>query len=606
MQVTQDIRQPLRQGRKMNRRLTIEFSSRQSDLLAVDGFEQGNRRRVIGTLVRQTWIEAFDLFALALQSPCDLYLDQALYPDCQCQQISHSDDLVIVAHEERVNPDRLILEPVVVALSAPVSAIVSDTNLERNCRRRIAELHAPAQSPPSLGNCLAIALDAFHLAAALDDFTFRSVSPGASASDQADLFLFFNLPSHLEQPADLVLFQHGRECGFKALFVTILMTTLSRFGRQRFDFHRGLRQPILQRLRLCCPQILGTKYLDTLTEAEVLERPIRTGRNLRRTLTRELVTVPNQFAILFAQRRQRVRAAQGLINPSRQRLRGLTDHRRNGQIVIARKGNLRAGLKRSHLRVAHIEHTHKPQHLPCPRNQRQIEPFIGGLAVDHLRGTQISVWVHGHAHQFQLRQIGATIFAITALHHPALVHLMVATCRRRIAMCAVEIADARLQNLINGNALLPDHRFKPLPAIFLREPREQTAEPVVIEIPGANLLQRQRRQEPSVAVGPFLDLVLGMVTLGQDKCYPDRDNPPSAQARVRSVISDLTVVDIGNAQLDYQAKQQRNITDSDMGKLECLTHSLQRYPDYFKNAWFRFQEMAAIASMLWFQQALCL
>ena len=272
-------------------------------------------------------------------------------------------------------------------------------------------------------------------------------------------------------------------------------------------------------------------------------------------------------------------------------MRNLSSHRRNGQIVIALIRNLSAGGEHRHLRVADVKHAHTSKHSPRPCDQRQIQSLIGCLAAGHLRGDQMTVGVHGHAHQFQLSQIGAMIFAVAALHHPILVHLMIATCRRRVAMRTVKLADARLQNLIYRDAVLPDRCFKSLPALKLRQSREQAAEPVVIELHSPNLLPTQTRQQRGVTFNPFLDLVFGVIALGQDKDDPDREHPPAAQAHVRSVISDLPIVDLRNAQLDYQAEQQRNITYSCVGKLECLIHApndtlrISQSPGFISGKW---------------------
>ena len=111
------------------------------------------------------------------------------------------------------------------------------------------------------------------------------------------------------------------------------------------------------------------------------------------------------------------------------------------------------------------------------------------------------------------------------------------------------------------------------PVLRLREPREQTAEPIIVEIPGANRLSGQMRQQFGVTFDPVLDLILGVVAPGQDEGDPNRQHPPAAQVRVQTVISDLSVVDSRNAQFDQQTEQQRQITYSCLGKLECLIHA---------------------------------
>jgi len=154
MQVAQYIRQPIRQGRKVKRPLTVEFSPSQSDLLAFDHFEHRDRGRMISPFIGQPWIEAFDLSALALQAARDLHFDQALDARSYRQQVSQPRDLIVVTYKDRINPDWFALEPVVVALPTLIGAIVIHASLQRDLFRRVAQLHAPTRSAPGLGDRL--------------------------------------------------------------------------------------------------------------------------------------------------------------------------------------------------------------------------------------------------------------------------------------------------------------------------------------------------------------------------------------------------------------------------------------------------------------------
>ena len=93
MQVTQDIRQPFRQGREVIRRLAVQFGSRQSHFPAVNGFEQRDGRRMIRRLLRQAGIQACDLFVLAFQTIGDLDFQQAGHSRRQCQQVGQPPNL---------------------------------------------------------------------------------------------------------------------------------------------------------------------------------------------------------------------------------------------------------------------------------------------------------------------------------------------------------------------------------------------------------------------------------------------------------------------------------------------------------------------------------
>src|SRR6266540_1790857 len=189
MQVAQYIRQPIRQRRKVKRRLTVKFNPSQSDLLA-----------------------------LALQTARDLHFDQVLDAHGYRQQVGQPYDLIIVTYKDRINPDRFALEPVVIALPTPVGAIVIHASLQRDIFRRVAQLHAPTQSASGLEDRLSVAFDTFYHATSLDDLAPRAVNASAPALDQPRLLLLFNFPFNLQQAGDFVLLDHGRKRGFEALF----------------------------------------------------------------------------------------------------------------------------------------------------------------------------------------------------------------------------------------------------------------------------------------------------------------------------------------------------------------------------------------------------
>src|SRR5215475_12421259 len=320
MQVAQYIRQPIRQRRKVKRRLTVEFNPSQSDLLARDGFEHRDRGRMISPFIGQPWIEAFDLFALALQAARDLHFDQALDAHSYRQQVSQPRDLIVVTYKDRINPDWFALEPVVIALPTPIGAILIHASLHRDLFRRVAQLHAPTQSASGLGDRLLVAFDTLDHVTSLDDLAPRAVSTGAPAPDQSRLLLLFNFPLDLQQPCDFVPLYHCRKRGFEALFIAVLMSATPRLRRQRVDLCVCPLQPVLKRFRLCCSQVLGLNHLQTLAEIKSHHLPLRAGRDLSCALAYQFVASSDQFAILFAKRDQSLRAAQSRINPSGERL----------------------------------------------------------------------------------------------------------------------------------------------------------------------------------------------------------------------------------------------------------------------------------------------
>src|SRR5262249_59815629 len=167
-----------------------------------------------------------------------------------------------------------------------------------------------------------------------DNFALRAVGASASEPNESCLLPFLALPIDFEQSNDLVLFEHGSKRGFETLFLAVLMAAATWFRRQRFDFRLRPPQPILERLRLRCSKVLGLNHLHTLGEGERFERPVRPGRNLRRALTRQLVTAADPFASLFAERCQSLLATQCRIDPGGGPHLNLPSHRRNPPIPI--------------------------------------------------------------------------------------------------------------------------------------------------------------------------------------------------------------------------------------------------------------------------------
>jgi hypothetical protein len=99
-----------------------------------------------------------------------------------------------------------------------------------------------------------------------------------------------------------VFLDHGRKGGFEALFIAVLMSATSWLRPQRFDLRVRPPEPILERFRLRCSQVLGLNHLQTLAEIESLHLPFRAGWDLSCALAYQFVASPDQFAILFAKR----------------------------------------------------------------------------------------------------------------------------------------------------------------------------------------------------------------------------------------------------------------------------------------------------------------
>src|SRR5262249_61536401 len=147
------------------------------------------------------WIEAFDLFALALLAARDLRFDQALDAHSYRQQVGQPRDLIIVTYKDRINPDWFALEPVVIAPHTPIGAIVIHASLQRDIFRRVAQLHAPTQSASGLEDRLLVAFDTLDHVTSLDSLAPRAVS--TPAPDRSRLLCSSTSHSTSSSPATL-------------------------------------------------------------------------------------------------------------------------------------------------------------------------------------------------------------------------------------------------------------------------------------------------------------------------------------------------------------------------------------------------------------------
>src|SRR5262249_35015708 len=106
---------------------------------------------------------------------------------------------------------------------------------------------------------------------------------------------------------------------------------------------------------------------------------------------------------------------------------------------------------------------------------------------------------------------------------------------------------------------------KALPSLRLAQAREQTAQPIVIELGRLEALSSVASQQQLISRYPLLNFVFRVIGLRKDEGQPDGQHPSATQSGMRSVISNLTVVKLWNPHLHQNTKQQGNSVKSDVG-----------------------------------------
>ncbi len=120
--------------------------------------------------------------------------------------------------------------------------------------------------------------------------------------------------------------------------------------------------------------------------------------------------------------------------------------------------------------------------LADERRQRQIESIISPLASHNIGRNPMPVRMNGDPHQLELRHICPLVLAVTVLHQPLPPWPMVAASRRAAKRRADPIAKTDRADFIKLDFVLEEHSFKTLPAFVFTQPREQAAEPIVVEL----------------------------------------------------------------------------------------------------------------------------
>lgn len=77
---------------------------------------------------------------------------------------------------------------------------------------------------------------------------------------------------------------------------------------------------------------------------------------------------------------------------------------------------------------------------------------------------------------------------------------------------------------------------------------------------------------------PHLDFVFGSVTLREDIRQPDGQRPPTASARMRFIIANLSIIPCGTLHLHHQTKEQGDIINTNREELGLCVHPLNVTP----------------------------
>ena len=83
--------------------------------------------------------------------------------------------------------------------------------------------------------------------------------------------------------------------------------------------------------------------------------------------------------------------------------------------------------------------------------------------------------------------------------------------------------------------------------------------------------------------GPVANVGLAGVGLGEDIGDPDSDEPAVGESLMERMCREMAIEDLGEAQLDEEAEQQRDIVDAFMSELQGCIHS--RAPSMARGAW---------------------
>jgi len=573
MQVSQHFQQQLRQRSEMKGRLALPLHLRQGDLRARDGSQDRYGRWRGRRFLWQPGVQTFHLLALFFQTMRHLELDHRLDSRRQRQQVGQSGNLSVFADVEGRDADGLRLEPMIVSLSAPIAPVMRDASPERDYGRSIGQLHPPAQPLAPCGDGRWVARYFGDLVPTRDDLLPRTGGGGAAAPGETILDFLFETPLNFQQTLNVMLLEFRLDRRPQAGFITKLMPTGPRLGRQRSEFGFSPFQPPAERPLLLCGVRVGTKDLDTLVPGERLPRAVLIGGQLDPTGTLELITLSHPRTGAVVDGHGPLRADERGLNPSGQRRRGLPSEWRDRQVIIARVRQSGARLERGHLRVADIKHPHALKDRTRSRNDRQIQTIIGGVAADDLGGRQMAVRVSRHGDQFQLCQIRPMIFAIPQLHQPALLRHVIAAGGRGVNLRAVHPAHARHLQLVDRDAVLPERRFKALPSGELTQARQQATEPIVTELRGFDDLSSNACQQRLMSRHPLLDFVFGVVGLRKDEGQPNGQHPSTAQSRMRPMIGYLTVVGLRDVHLHQNTEQQGNRVKSYVPHFGCFIHA---------------------------------
>ena len=102
---------------------------------------------------------------------------------------------------------------------------------------------------------------------------------------------------------------------------------------------------------------------------------------------------------------------------------------------------------------------------------------------------------------------------------------------------------------------------------------EGEGEAIVGEIDGAERLARDGFEGMVQVGGPVANVGLAVVGLGEDVGDPDRDEPAVGESLMERMCREMAIEDLGEAQLDKEAEQQRDIVDAFMSELQGCIHS---------------------------------
>lgn len=384
------------------------------------------------------------------------------------------------------------------------------------------------------------------------------------------LHVFFD--GHLQQSFDLVLLEDGlgglpqRRSIARALFALLVL-------RQTFQFSLSFGQTGRQRLGGSRSQLVRShKHLPFSPTDRFSCHFVREG---------DLSVEPlsNLFRLarfpLTKDRCQGLLACpyglQGRVQDLLGHLLGRQRTQRGVLLCLQRGSCVQCG----HLAISHVEQPVGVQASTHLRNGRQIEPIIGSLPGDDLRGDWQTQRIQSREHHLELRQVGTMVFAVAQLEQPSFRHRPIPTDRGTIDPHPFG------RQVVDPDELSVQRRLTLLPLLLIRERIEHQRQAVIANAALTDLLSSADGQGLDPLGCPALHLIHPMIPFRQDVRQPDRCRPALAHTLPVAMRLEVLIQQPWYPHLVTVGQQEWQIVHSFSRHLHWFCHadSLLHFPN---------------------------